>query len=300
MKIGIDISKWQGDINLNNDIDFVIIKIGGADDGIYTDSKALVNIQKAKEKKIPFALYFFGNATTIKEAEQEAIAVYRFLYLNKIPQTVPIFYDVEGNMLKAYALDNIIEKFCDALIHFDYKNVGFYSSPDNTAHLIYLKEMSKNYLYWCAKWIDNIDDDIRLADLWQFTNKYRYDGQIVDANYILNEKLYDMMNTIYQEKKSNETIADEVIQGKWGNGVERKKLLEKSGYNYSIIQGIVNKKMNKEKKNEITVTVQKGQSLWSLAQEYLSDGSKYPIIKNYNNLNDDIIYVGQLLKIPLN
>ena len=42
-------------------------------------------------------------------------------------------------------------------------------------------------------------------------------------------------------KKSNESIAKEVIQGKWGNGTERKKKLEAAGYNYSAIQQIVNK-----------------------------------------------------------
>ena len=42
-------------------------------------------------------------------------------------------------------------------------------------------------------------------------------------------------------KKSNEEIAREVIQGKWGNGSERKKKLEAAGYNYSAIQKLVNK-----------------------------------------------------------
>lgn len=42
-------------------------------------------------------------------------------------------------------------------------------------------------------------------------------------------------------KKSNETIAKEVLAGKWGNGSERKKKLEAAGYNYSTIQSIVNK-----------------------------------------------------------
>lgn len=42
-------------------------------------------------------------------------------------------------------------------------------------------------------------------------------------------------------KKSNEEIAREVIAGKWGNGSDREKALEKAGYNYSAIQKIVNK-----------------------------------------------------------
>lgn len=42
-------------------------------------------------------------------------------------------------------------------------------------------------------------------------------------------------------KKSNETIAKEVLAGKWGNGSERKKKLEAAGYSYSAVQSIVNK-----------------------------------------------------------
>ena len=42
-------------------------------------------------------------------------------------------------------------------------------------------------------------------------------------------------------KKSNEEIAREVIQGKWGNGADRKKRLTDAGYDYDTIQTLVNK-----------------------------------------------------------
>ena len=45
-------------------------------------------------------------------------------------------------------------------------------------------------------------------------------------------------------KKSNEEIANEVIQGNWGNGDDRKKRLTEAGYDYSAIQAIVNNKVN--------------------------------------------------------
>ena len=44
-------------------------------------------------------------------------------------------------------------------------------------------------------------------------------------------------------KKSNEEIADEVIAGKWGNNPSRKEKLTAAGYDYNIIQNIVNKKL---------------------------------------------------------
>lgn len=45
-------------------------------------------------------------------------------------------------------------------------------------------------------------------------------------------------------KKSNEEIASEVIQGKWGNGEDRKNRLAQAGYDYSVIQSIVNKRLS--------------------------------------------------------
>ncbi len=53
-------------------------------------------------------------------------------------------------------------------------------------------------------------------------------------------------------KKSNETIAKEVIDGKWGVGEDRKKRLTAAGYDYAAIQAIVNKLVAKpaKKSNE--------------------------------------------------
>lgn len=44
-------------------------------------------------------------------------------------------------------------------------------------------------------------------------------------------------------QKSVDEIAKEVIQGKWGNGADRKNRLTAAGYNYSAVQAKVNKLM---------------------------------------------------------
>lgn len=41
-------------------------------------------------------------------------------------------------------------------------------------------------------------------------------------------------------KKSNAVVAQEVLKGIWGNGADRKARLESAGYNYDVIQGLVN------------------------------------------------------------
>ena len=60
---------------------------------------------------------------------------------------------------------------------------------------------------------------------------------------IVNQKLSGSTSTPKPSKKSNETIAQEVINGAWGNGEDRKSKLTATGYDYNTIQSIVNQKL---------------------------------------------------------
>lgn len=48
------------------------------------------------------------------------------------------------------------------------------------------------------------------------------------------------VKNIEDSKKSVDEIAKEVIQGKWGNGTERKEKLTAAGYDYATVQKRVN------------------------------------------------------------
>ena len=50
-------------------------------------------------------------------------------------------------------------------------------------------------------------------------------------------------NVVYPTKKSVDEIAGEVIQGKWGNGTDRKNKLTFAGYDYNAVQKRVNELM---------------------------------------------------------
>lgn len=51
------------------------------------------------------------------------------------------------------------------------------------------------------------------------------------------------------------------------------------------------------KSSEVYHIVQKGDSLWNIAQKYLGNGMRYPTIKKLNNLTSDTIYPGQKLRV---
>ena len=94
-------------------------------------------------------------------------------------------------------------------------------------------------------------------------------------------------------KKTNEEIADEVIDGKWGNGGARKQKLKAAGYDYDIIQDIVNKKLEQSK--AVYYTVKKGDTLTAIAKKYDTTVQKLKTANGIKNAN--LIYVGQKLKI---
>ena len=91
------------------------------------------------------------------------------------------------------------------------------------------------------------------------------------------KKLFDTplnnnIETVNNKKplKSNEEIVDEIINGKWGNGKERKIKIEQAGYNYQEIQNEVNKKLGLKNKSlksndEIADEVIKGE--WGIGED---------------------------------
>lgn len=114
------------------------------------------------------------------------------------------------------------------------------------------------------------------------------------VNTILN--IINSNNLTKYDKKTTdiinlEEIANDVINGKYGNGEERKTNL---GALYDDVQKIVNEKLN-NKKEKIVHTVQKGDTLCKIAKKYGTTVSK--IAENNGIQNVDLIYVGQRLEI---
>ena len=95
-------------------------------------------------------------------------------------------------------------------------------------------------------------------------------------------------------KKSNEEIADEVINGKWGNGEDRKSRLSAAGYDYEAIQKIVNNKLT-PKATKVYYTIKKGDTLTAIAKKY---GTTIKKLKTLNSIkNANMIYAGQKIRV---
>lgn len=97
------------------------------------------------------------------------------------------------------------------------------------------------------------------------------------------------------ETKTIEQLAKEVLEGNWGNGVDRKNRLTAAGYNYSDVQRRVNELVSD--KIEIYI-VKKGDTLSKIGKKYNIRWEKiYNDNKNVIGRDPNKINIGQRLVI---
>lgn len=139
-----------------------------------------------------------------------------------------------------------------------------------------------------------------VTDPRRYIELIKNDGYATSSTYISN--LINIVNTYdltkfdtnadipYPNKKSNEEIATEVINGMWGNGEERKTKLTQAGYDYNAVQSIVNSKYEK-----IIYEVKSGDTLSEIAKKYGTTVDN--LVKKNGIKNPNLIYVGQRLEV---
>lgn len=274
-EFGIDISRYQGNFNFDSAVKegvrFVIIKGGGADDGYYVDSKFRRNYDAAKSINLPVGVYWFSHALTVDDAKKEADYFYEKIIRGRQFE-LPVFIDVEHSRMLALErskLTKIVKAWCDRLEEKDCW-VGIYSSLSAFRSEMNDDEL-QDYTHWVAQWSSACSYNKGSMGFWQFggeTNALRSNriaGQICDQDYMFQD--YPAMIKAAGKngfsasatngatdgtagaiapsgsasKKSVSQIAREVIDGKWGNGSRRKKLLAEAGYDPKTVQAEVNR-----------------------------------------------------------
>ena len=99
MKKGIDVSRWQGEIDWKavktSGIEFVILKAGGSDAGFYIDAKFEQYFTGAKAAGLPVGAYYYVGKYCISREDGIADAK-RFLEIikNKLFE-YPVYIDLE-------------------------------------------------------------------------------------------------------------------------------------------------------------------------------------------------------------
>ena len=180
-QIGIDVSKWQGDIDFRKlkkaGVEFVIIRVGSSN-GIngenFVDSKFIQNIKNANSVGIPVGVYFYSYANSVDRAISDAKWIIEQIKDYKVD--LPIAFDWEnwGSFnkyeLSFFGLTNMAKKFMDTVKASGY-DAMLYSSKT------YLKNiwMSADYPVWLAHYTKNTNYTGDYS-YWQLCSNGRVDG----------------------------------------------------------------------------------------------------------------------------
>ena len=300
---GIDVSSHQGEINWNkvkSQIDFAIIRLGYGDNiERQDDSYFIKNVNGCINNNIPFAVYLYSYAANLggyASIQSEVDHTKRMLSkISKKPFCVYIdMEDASTEKLGKTLLTNFALEFCKQIKNAGYK-AGVYANQNWFQNFLQCSTIASfGYSIWCAKYSDSKPNISSNYDIWQYTDKGRIDGinGNVDMNYMYNNIIN--ATPIQPIKKSVDEIAREVINGKWGNGEDRKKRLTQAGYNYKEIQNRVNQILAPKPKIEYYI-VKSGDNLSKIAKKY---GTTVNQLVKWNNIkNPNLIYVGQKLRV---
>lgn len=264
---GIDVSKWQGEIDWAkvkaDGVKFAMIRLGyGSEDGTScgTDKYFAQNVTNAVKAGIDVGCYFYSYALSVEAAQKEAEYVVNVLSKYKGVFTYPVAFDIEDKSqagLGKTVLTDMVVAFGDII-----EKAGFYCSV--YCNLNWLK----NYLndselirfdHWLAQWADT-PTYTGAFGMWQRSSTGKVAGisgnvdlDVAYKDYpsiIRNNKL-NGFGSAMQPKPTVDELAQEVLSGKWGNGSERKRKLTEAGYDYAAVQARVNELV--AKKNRKTV-----------------------------------------------
>ena len=314
---GIDISKWQSGIDLSAvNADFVIVK---ATEGIgYVDKSCDGFFQKALSLGKKLGFYHFARPTNdpVREAD--------FFYENckgYFGKAIPILdWEAENKSDVAWA-----KRWLDEVYRLSGVKPVIYMSESVANAYNWSSVANADYGLWVAKYRDNNPDyNYNMANagsrpkvkcwkfycMWQWTSTGRLNGYSgnLDCNVFYGDgttwdKYAGKSGTASKPapapapapaRKSNEVIAQEVINGAWGNGEDRKKRLTDAGYNYTVVQAIVNKKIA-ARNQSVYYVVKRGDTLSAIASKF---GTTYQHLAQLNNIaNPNKIYAGQKLRI---
>jgi GH25 family lysozyme M1 (1,4-beta-N-acetylmuramidase) len=193
--IGLDISKWQGDIDFNklleNNVEFVMLRVGYQKD-FKSDINVIDpyfynNIKKLNELNIPVGVYFYSYATTTEEAHNQALWV-----IDKIKDydiSLPVVFDFESwdkfstLNLSLHDINEISRAFLSTIKVNGYEAMNYSSK-------FYLENIwdVDEYPVWLAHYTSKTDYSGDYV-MWQLCDNGKIDG--INGNVDI-DILYDL------------------------------------------------------------------------------------------------------------
>ena len=257
---GIDVSEFQGNIDWNkvkaDGIEFAILKLGNIYDydANYKDSKFDTNYKNARANGIKIGAYIYNYCNTIDTLKKGLEWAIKKLEGKELD--LPFYLDMEDKDIQGETketLTNQCNEFAKYVKSKGY-NAGVYANVNWLKNELNPSDFDKDISIWVAQYYKECQYTGKY-DIWQYAS----DGSVsgisgnCDMNYLYNEDIIKESETDTSDKKTIDELAEEVIDGKWGDGEDRKTKLEKAGYDYDAVQDRVNEIL-KEKDNKKSIT----------------------------------------------
>lgn len=257
--IGIDVSEWQGRIDwekVKPHIDFAIIRLGYGQNTL--DAEARRNINECNRLGIPYGVFWASYAYNVERAKNEARnAVARLKDLGG-KLDYPFWFDWEyfsrnhaaklGYTISNQLLRDMATAFC-TIVEEAGHYAGIYANQDYV-HNYYGEEIFQRFDLWYAYLHDEAD---RAVNLHQFSFDYQIEGinGNVDVDWCMIDypSIIASMHNMSMYEKSIDELAQEVLEGRHGNGEDRVKSL---GHMYDFVQDRVNEILAERKAEQVT------------------------------------------------
>ena len=257
---GIDVSEFQGNIDWtkvkNDGVEFAILKLGNIydTDANYKDSKFDTNYKNARANGIKVGAYIYNYCNTLDNLKKGLDWAFEKLAGKELD--LPLYLDMEDKTIAVETVDSLTNQcneFAKIAKQKGYK-AGVYANLNWLKNELNPSKFDKDISVWVAQY-NNECQYTGTYDIWQYTSSGKVNGISgrVDMDYLYNEDIMEETSTTVEDKKSIDELANEVVDGKWGNGTDRKTNLEKAGYDYDAVQNRVNEIL-KEKDNKKSVT----------------------------------------------
>ena len=184
---GVDVSAWQGEIDWQKvkgaGIEFAFVRIGyrGYESGkLNEDEYGIANLEGAAAAGLKVGAYFFSQALSTKEVDQEIAYILKLLDGRNLDLPIVLDWEIPAANARTAKMDR--RTLTDLQIHFiqEMKALGMepmvYINWHQSENLYYLNEL-EDAPFWLALYQDRMTFPWKV-EYWQYTDK----GQVPGIN----------------------------------------------------------------------------------------------------------------------
>ena len=182
---GVDVSAFQRDIDWqkvkDSGIRFAMLRLGyrGYESGkLVEDEYIQQNLKATKEVGIPIGAYFFSQALTIKEVDEEIDFMLKVLGDYELHMPIVLDWEIPTDtartaQMDARTLTALQEYFCKTMSEKGYTPMVYFNWHQSNT-LLYLNEL-EDYPFWLALYTNRMTYPYHV-EMWQYTASGRVPG----------------------------------------------------------------------------------------------------------------------------